>query len=84
MKLFEFGFPLWRLAEFITKRIGEKTMQARKPEEIRLELTEKDYIKALSSLGYDLANYEFEESYSFPTFVLRLKKEADEKTKATD
>lgn len=70
--------------ELAMKAIGGRETARRKPEQIRIELTNEETIQALSSLGYDLTDYEFDEYYSFPTFVLRLKKEADEKTKTTD
>jgi hypothetical protein len=56
----------------------------RKPEKITLELKAEEIIQALSSLEYDLVDYELSKSHSLPTFVLTLKKETHEKTKATN
>lgn len=71
-------------SELAMKAIGGRETARRKPEQIRIELTNEELTNFLSSLGYDLTDYEFDEYYSFPTFVLRLKKEADEKTKTTE
>jgi hypothetical protein len=82
-------FSLWRLAELTTEPTGEKTMPVpRKPEQITLELTQDEIIKALSSLGYDLKDYTLGYTFGRDTFqtgfVLKLKKGFEnEKTKAT-
>jgi hypothetical protein len=66
------------------KELGEKTMPAaRKPEQIRIELTNEETIQALNLLGYDLEGYEFGRGHNLSIFTLNLKKEPDEKTKAT-
>jgi hypothetical protein len=89
----------WRFEDFDGKEIilnarwienldeieGEKTMPAlRKPEQIRIELTNEETIQALNLLGYNLEGYEFGRGHNLSIFTLNLKKEADEKTKATD
>jgi polyphosphate kinase len=62
----------------------EKTMPApRKPEQIRIELTNEETIQALNLLGYNLEGYEFGRGHNLSIFTLNLKKGADEKTKAT-
>jgi hypothetical protein len=63
----------------------EKTMPVlRKPEQIRIELTNEETIQALNLLGYNLEGYEFGRGHNLSIFTLNLKKGADEKTKATD
>jgi hypothetical protein len=62
----------------------EKIMPApRKPEQIRIELTNEETIQALNLLGYNLEGYEFGRGHNLSIFTLNLKKGADEKTKAT-
>ena len=65
---------------------GEKTMPVRKPEQIRIELTNEELTNFLSSLGYDLSDYELEDQVSkYHGFIFGFRlKEADEKTKTTD
>jgi len=64
---------------------GEKTMPApRKPEQIRIELTNEETIQALTLFGYNLEGYEFGRGHNLSIFTLNLKKGVDEKTKATD
>lgn len=64
--------------------IGEKTMPVRKPEQIRIELTNEETIQALNLFGYNLEGYEFGRRHNLSIFTLNLKKEANEKTKTTD
>ena len=66
------------------EEIGEKTMLVRKPEQIRIELTNEETIQALNLFGYNLEGYEFGRGHNLSIFTLNLKKEPDEKTKATD
>lgn len=56
----------------------------RKPEQIRIELTNEETIQALNLFGYNLEGYEFGRGHNLSIFTLNLKKEANEKTKTTD
>lgn len=83
---FQSCFPLWRLAEFTTEQLGEKTMPERKPEEISIKLKSSEIVQALSLLGYELKGYKVTHvcgGTDRSTFTLKLE-EADEKTKTTD
>ena len=46
----------------------------RKPEEIRIELTNEETIQALTLFGYNLEGYEFGRGHNLSIFTLNLKK----------
>lgn len=83
----ELSLTYWQVEESVGNTIytGEKTMPVpRKPEQIRIELTNEETIQALNLLGYNLEGYEFGRGHNLSIFTLNLKKGADEKTKTTD
>ena len=60
--------------DLIFKYKGEKTMSVRKPEEICLILSNAKVLNLISSLGYDLTDYELhEDMYSKNGFAFELK-----------
>ncbi len=77
--------PKKYIREIVTLNSLEETKTIpvpRKPEEIRIELTNEETIQALTLFGYSLEGYEFGRGHNLSIFTLNLKKEANEKTKA--